>query len=333
MRITRDTLLKIARDTAAQRVRTHRRLICVYLTGSLLTDEPLLGGTGDIDLICVHDSEPLQRREIVRLVDEVHLDIGHFSQADFSQPRHLRQEPWIGPTITSHPILLHDAAHWFDFTQAAVTAQFNNPDNTLARARALSEAARQSWLALRLSSEVTSGQVWHYLRALENAGNAFASLSGTPLTERRFWLGLAERAETLGRDTLATELVGLLLPQPLSAADWQAWQAPWQAAFTAAGESTDCPPRLQPARWPYYAHAAAALFESTPTVSVWLALRTWTQAAALLPTDHPSLADWRGVLGSLGFDHAGFSARLDAFDAYLDRLEETLDEWGEANGT
>ena len=332
MRITRDTLLKIARDTAAQRVRTHRRLICVYLTGSLLSEEPLLGGTGDIDLMCVHDSEPPQRREIVRLVDEIHLDIGHISQADFNQPRHLRQDPWLGPTITSHPMLLHDAAHWFDFTQAAVTAQFTAPENVLARAHVLSEAARQAWLALRLSGEVTPDQVWSYLKALENAGNAFAALSGSPLSERRFWSGLTERAETLGRPALAYGSVRSAAAPTLSAADWQAWQSPWQAAFAAAGASPDCPPRLHPARWLYYERAAAALFESLPSASVWIALRTWAQAAMLLPADDPAQPAWHAVIQSLGLDRPGFSARLDTFDTYLDSLEETLDDWGQANG-
>lgn len=346
MRITRDTLLKIARDTAAQRVRTHHRLICVYLTGSLLTEEPLLGGTGDIDLMCVHDSEPPLRREIVRLVDEIHLDIGHISQADFSQPRHLRQDPWLGPTITSHPILLHDAAHWFDFTQAAVSAQFNSPENVLARAHVLSEAARQAWLDLRLSGEasltqqgvtpavqvVAPDQVWSYLKAIENAGNAFASLSGSPLAERRFWSGLTERAETLGRPGLASGLVDLLLPQPLSPPDWQAWLSPWQAAFAAAGASPDSPPRLHPARWLYYERAAVSFFETLPSAAVWLGLRTWAQAAMLLPADDPSQPAWRAALQSLGLDRPGFSARLDTFDTYLDNLEETLDDWGHANG-
>jgi len=332
MRITRDALLKIARDTAAQRVRTHRRLICIYLTGSLLTEEPLLGGATDIDLICVHDSEPTVRREIVRLVDEVHLDIGHYTQADFDQPRHLRQDPWLGPYITSHPLLLHDSAHWFDFTQAAITAQFNSPENTLGRARAMSETARQAWLALRLAGEVTPEQVWSYLRALENAGNAFASLSGAPLTERRFWLALPERAETLGRPGLAAGLLDLVLPEALSAEDWEAWQPHWQAALSAAAANPGCPARLHSARQPYYQRAAAALFESQPAASAWLALRTWTQAATLLPAGDASLAAWLSVLSSTGLDGPGFSARLDSFDAYLDGLEETLDEWGKANG-
>ena len=58
MRLTRETLIKIARDTAEQRVQISRRIICIYLVGSVLSDSPLLGGTTDIDLIIIHDSEP-----------------------------------------------------------------------------------------------------------------------------------------------------------------------------------------------------------------------------------------------------------------------------------
>ena len=73
-------------------------------------------------------------------------------------------------------------------------------------------------------------------------------------------------------------------------------------------------------------------YPALPVASAWLALRTWSQAAALLPAEDPSQPAWHAVLQSLGLDHPGFSARLDAFDAYLDSLEETLDDWGQANG-
>ena len=54
MRITRETLLKIAKDTVTQQVRSRHDLVSVFLIGSLLTDDPLLGGTTDIDLIFIH---------------------------------------------------------------------------------------------------------------------------------------------------------------------------------------------------------------------------------------------------------------------------------------
>jgi hypothetical protein len=332
MRITRETLLKIARDTAAQRVRASHRIVCVYLTGSLLNEEPLIGGTADIDLIIVHDGEPAYRREIVPLVDEIHLDIGHYSQSDFDHPRQLRQDPWRGSFIVSHPILLHDSAHWFDFTQATITSQFNSPENILARARSLEESARQAWMQLRLTHAAANpADTWGYLRAVEDAGNAFATLAGNPLPERRFWLDLAERATGLNHPELASDLLELLLPEPVDAETWQIWQPNWHAALAGAAESPVCPPRLHPARRAYYERAAAAQFEDQPAPAAWLALRTWTQAAALLP-ETPARAAWQAVIESLGLAGPAFSERLDAFDHYLDHLEETLDEWGRASG-
>ena len=45
MRITRDTLLKIARDTVDSRTRQDRTIMAVYLSGSLLENDFQLGGT------------------------------------------------------------------------------------------------------------------------------------------------------------------------------------------------------------------------------------------------------------------------------------------------
>ena len=42
--------------------------------------------------------------------------------------------------------------------------------------------------------------------------------------------------------------------------------------------------------------------------------------------------EWQQALAVVGLDAAGFSTRLDALDAYLDGVEETVDEWGRANG-
>jgi tRNA nucleotidyltransferase (CCA-adding enzyme) len=44
-------------------------VISIYMTGSLRRDDPLLGGTADIDLYIVHDSKPEAEREVVRLSD------------------------------------------------------------------------------------------------------------------------------------------------------------------------------------------------------------------------------------------------------------------------
>ncbi len=339
MRITRETLLKIARDTSAERVRINRRIICVYLTGSLLNEEPLLGGTGDIDLFIIHDSQPAAEREVVRLSDEIHLDIAHLSQDAFLHPRQLRTHPWISPFIVSHPQVYHDSQHWFEFAQAAITSQFNQPDNVVQRGRQLAEAARQFWLDTSADSRLAPAQVWNFLKALEDAANAIATLTGSPLTERRFWLEFPSRTLTLGRPALSERLLELFTPQPVSDEDWLGWQPAWKDVLQAAGLAPDCPPHLLPSRHPYYLRAAAKLRETHPAAALWILLRTWTRSACLLAgrqaagwDSSPQRTAWLAALQTLGLDEAGFTVRLEALDGYLDAVEETLDDYASQMG-
>ena len=338
MRITRETLIKLAQDTTAERVRLNRRIICVYLTGSLLHDEPLLGGTGDIDLFVIHDSQPAVDREVVRLSDEIHLDIAHLSQDVFQHPRLLRTHPWISPFIVSHPLVYHDTQHWFEFTQASITAQFNQPDNVVQRGRQLADSARRTWLdasAAPAEASLAPAQVWNFLKALEEAANAIATLTGNPLTERRFLLEFPQRALTLGRPTLSSGLLELFSPQQAADDVWESWQPAWKEALQAVGQAADCPPHLLPARHAYYLRAAASLREVNPAAALWILLRTWTRSACLLASHLAAPWEsepWLAVLQTLGLDGDGFRQRLVAMDGYLDTVEETLDEWASQMG-
>ena len=47
MRITKDMLLNIAQDTVTKRVQEDPSIMAAYLHGSILSEEPLLGGTTD----------------------------------------------------------------------------------------------------------------------------------------------------------------------------------------------------------------------------------------------------------------------------------------------
>jgi hypothetical protein len=334
MRITRDTLLKIARDTAAQRVRVSRRVRCIYLTGSCLSEEPLLGGCADIDLVIVEDGAPLQAREVVRLNDEVSLDISHYAQEDFQQPRHLRVDPWLGPILYNKPMVLHDSNHWFDYIQASTGAQFLQPDNVLARGRKLAEMARQSWLELSMGGmSDPARQIYAFYKALENAGNAFASLTGIPLTERRFMLNLNQRATAIQQIDLCTALMHLATGDAeVTDEDWQGWLSQWEAALAAAGAMETNPIRLAPARQHYYTRSAAALWNEHPTAAFWIMARTWSQSAAHLPEESPHRASFAQLCQKVGLDEAGFEKRLEELDRALDRVEETLDIWARKNG-
>ncbi|HSF80177.1 MAG TPA: hypothetical protein VLA49_03025 [Anaerolineales bacterium] len=333
MRINRGTLLRIARDTVNQRVRKDRGLLSAYLCGSLLGDDYLLGGTADIDLTFVHIDSPPQEREIVGLTDEVHLDIAHYPQKEFSQARRLRTHPWLGPTIFSCQIL-HDPQHFMDFTQASVRGQFDRADYVLGRARSQAEHARQIWMGFYRETPQQPGppELALYLRAVGHAANAIASLSGPPVAERRLLLEFTRRAEAVGRPGLQPGLLGLLGAPNVDGEILKSWLGDWQACLESIPQE-NAPARLHPARTGYYRRGFEALLAGTePMTILWPLLRTWTEAVEMLPPDSVSSQSWEQALGTLSLTDTGFAERVEALDAYLDMVEETLEGWAQAAG-
>lgn len=335
MRITRDILLKAARTAVTQRTMYNHHVICIYLTGSLLMEEPLLGGTTDIDLFFIHDSDQPVQREVEKITEDIHLDIAHLSQAVFHQPRSLRVDPWIGPFLCQNPVVLHDQQHWFEFTQASVCSQFNQPENALLRARPMADEARSLWMKLHLGGAANEVEwVSMYLKALERAGNTIATLTGFPLTERRFFLLLPERAQMLGRPGMAAGLADLISGDPVSEETWKTWFGHWNTALKSVQTGGSAvPAQLQPCRLNYYTRAAEALFAHVPTAAVWLLLRTWTKSLSATSAAPAALPpEFEGVLRTLGLDQDHFETRLASLDSYLDQLEETIEVWSRENG-
>ncbi|MHB8112759.1 MAG: hypothetical protein ACYDHA_04785 [Bellilinea sp.] len=333
MRITREALHAIAHDSAEKYARRYRGLACIYLTGSLLSDSPLLGGTTDIDLVCVHTSTPAYPREVVHLSDEVHLDIAHYSQTVFHQPRHLRVDPWVGSHLVNNAAALYDTQHWFEFTQASAGAQFNQPENVVTRARKLAENARQSWMSLHLQPDPSApARLLIYLSALENAANSITVIHAAPLTERRFILQFPEYAQAVGRPGMAAGLLDLFTPDGYSAQDLTKWFEPWKESLQAASQIEEVSPRLAPTRLLYYERAAAALNEENTPAALWLVLRTWTRVVNALPPDARQQTPWVDACHELGLSDKPFDERLALLDSYLDGVEETLDEWAKKYG-
>jgi hypothetical protein len=331
MRITRESLLKLARETAQQRAYMTRSLICVYLTGSLLESEPLLGGATDIDLVFIHSGAPPASREVVRFTNEVSLDICHLNQEVFHQPRKLREDPWLGSFMCLDPVCLHDVQHWFEFTQASVGAQFWQPENVLQRARSQADSARRLWMGLPAESGYTR-RLLNYLKAVEQAANTVACLNGGPLTERRFLLNFPARAEAIGHPGLAGGLVDLFTARLPEENEWPALTQAWEEALVASGKSYGCPPRLSLDRLAYYTRAVASMQSDHPAAAMWLILRTWTRTLHHLPPDSPTRAAWLPFAGLFGLEETGLDPRHDQLDAYLDAVEETLEDWGKKNG-
>ncbi len=125
MRVTRESLIRIAKETSQERSYNDHGIVAAYLTGSLISDgDPMLGGTTDIDLVLVHATQPGVVREIVKLTPDFHLDIRHRTKSDFKSPRELRTDPLLGYEMYD-PLLLAERGKFFEFVQAGRRAGFH----------------------------------------------------------------------------------------------------------------------------------------------------------------------------------------------------------------
>lgn len=331
MRITLDTLLKIAKDTVNQRARP-LGLIGAYLHGSLLTDKPLLGGTADIDLFFIHIDDYPVEREIVRLSEDVHLDITHHNRSFYRQARELRRHPWMGPTMYSCKAL-YDPQHFIDFIQASVRGQYNHPENVLSRSRQLVEEARQIWFTFEETPYLSEAdKLNNYLTALKYSANSIAIFSGSPLPIRRLLEYLSERAEAIEHGGFYPGLLGLMGASKVDLETITSWLPAWKTTYQSLPADT-APAALHPVRLSYYQKGIEALLASEkPLNALWPLLVTWTQAASLLPADHASVAPWKEAADKLGLTGDSLKERLVAFDQYLDSIEDTLESWANKNG-
>jgi hypothetical protein len=332
MRITRNMVLKIANDTVDQHSSTDRSLLAVYLQGSLLSDSPLIGNTADIDLFFVHTDDVAIAREIVRISDEVHLDISHHSHMVYRQPRELRVHSWLGPAIYNCKIM-YDPQHFIDFVQASVRGQFTNPENVLSRVQKLAGHAREMWESFYTDPHPPSPQdASLYLHALEHVANAVAGLSGQNLTERRFLLDLPARAQAVNKTGLYAGFLGLLGAPAVDADVMRSWLPDWRDTY-AALPASGTPIRLHPHRWLYYERAVDAILNNpNPHDALWPLWRTWTHAICALPADTLHRSAWQQAGERLGLLGPAFSEKVKGLDAYLDTVEELLETWARENG-
>src|SRR5574340_1250829 len=248
MRVTREALLRNAKQTAQERAFNDRDIVAAYLTGSLATDtEPMLGGAADIDIIFVHASEPENGREFVKLTPDFHVDIAHRAKLEFKSPRELRGDPWLGWEMFA-PILLYEREKFFDFVQAALRAgfEFEGPALTLQRCRVMLSHGRQIWMDLTdVGEKAGPREVAKYMKSLFHAGNAVAELSGPPLFERRFLLEFPAKAEAIERPGLAAGLKGLAgIESGFDAGIAKSWLRDWEDSFLAGSAEPGMDPRI-----------------------------------------------------------------------------------------
>jgi hypothetical protein len=334
LRITQDLLQKYARETIKRRLRGELDLQAAYLTGSVLSDSPLLGGTTDIDLVLVHKYQILVTRECQRLTPEVSLDVFHTLRDDYEDHKHLRHDPFLGYPLTNNNILLYDHEHWLEFIQAGVSANFHRPDNVLVRVNGLLSEARERWLELMQSPD-TSYQDWleGYLGILSLAANAVAGLIGPPLTTRRFLLDFKARVDTLGTPKVLVGFYGLLGWSDAVNEHLLDWIDAFGGDLASLPEDSNLPVQLAPCRHRYYLDAIKALAESaSPEQAVWPLFHTWLDVQLASKNTLPHAKLWESFLEALGLTSDNASQKIEALDAYLDSLEMIIESWSDEYG-
>lgn len=332
MRLTKDLLIRFAKTHVAERLQKKPRPLCIYLTGSVCSDDFLLGGSTDIDLVFVHNIQPAEERELIPLTPDVHLDIWHYDITRFEQPRQLRRDVWIGSFLCENPLVLHDNGHWFEFTQASVCAQFFRPENALLRSQPLIDSARQRWM------ECFSGThkpgiftLRAYLRSIEDAANALACLVGLPLAERRLFSQFALRAQAAGLPSLPGTLAELVTSPAVTDEAWQDWRNQWKDSLTQVSAQENCPIEISSSRHTYLLHAASSTWEKSPAGALWLMLKTWTDAAVLLPKDSPLLEKFNEMCSMLELTPDFYSRRMEFLDRFLEEIEAYFDSFKHKN--
>ena len=336
MRVTRESLIRIAKENAQERAFNDRDLVAAYLTGSLVSDtDPMLGGTADIDLVLVHNQRPGIIREVVKLTPDFHLDILHRSKDEFKSPRELRVDPILGYEMYD-PTLLYQREKFFEFVQAGLRAgfEFHAPALVLSRCRKLLAEARKGWIDLSDIRKDKAGpiQVKQFLQAVYHAANAIAELNGGPLAERRFLLEFPSRGQAAERPEFTATLFNLIGASNLNAAVIISnWIPDWKIAFLAAAENAKVDQHVHSARLNYYEKAFEVLLAGeSPLASLWPLIHTWTLAANVLENDQ--IKPWQIACEQLGLLGNGFEQRVSDLDHYLDEIEICFDEIAAANG-
>jgi predicted nucleotidyltransferase len=336
MRVSRESLIRIAKENAQERAYNNHEIIAAYLTGSLVSADvdPMIGGTADIDLVFVHANPPGVRREIVKLTADFHLDISHRSRSEFKSPRDLRADPWLGYELYD-PMLLYEREKFFEFVQAGLRAgfEFGAPALTLLRCRKLLAEARKDWIDLMDVDETKVGprEVSQYLHSVQNAANAIVVLSNPPSQDRRLLLDFPSRAQAAEKPEITGALLSLIGINQFDANILSSWLPDWEQSFLAAAEHPKVDLRVHAARLNYYEKAMQAILEGDmPVAALWPMLLTWTLSTeALVDSAHEK---WDGACKHLGLAGKEFVNKAEALDHFIDTVEVYLDELATANG-
>ena len=331
--IERATLIKIARDTAARRMAERPSLLSAYLIGSVAADEPLLGQATDIDLVLIDLDPPATPREVIRLTDQVVLDIHHRARDEYANPKSLRRHPWLGPEL-AEPIFLADPRHFFELAQSSARGQFYRAEYVAARARTFLAWARAALhIGLLPGAEPEAPVSLADLgQALLFAANAGITLAGFPGAGRRLVMKLEAAAGKLGAPELYDEFMALFGGPSFPPVEGEGFLSDWLAAYQAGQSATD--ESIYPARRSIYERGFRAQFQADRAAeTLWLMLVTWNACMGNVPAGVTHEPRWDAFLDRLGLlDPAARAARIRQAIDYVSLVDRLVEAWAADNG-
>lgn len=327
MRITPQKLWAWARQFARE-LQGKPDLLTIYLSGSLLSRSPLLGGTTDIDLVCIWNHSPQWPQELRLLPAGVALDIRHYPRTRFEPARGLRTDPWMGTEVAAAQPLW-DPRHFFDRVQANVRSHFLDPEIAFRRAWSLLSRAREIWLQLPSYRDL-SVFVEHGLQVIYQAAHVPATLRGYVLPPRRFLQAFGVLTQMFNQPHWMASVLQLLGAPHISPQQLHDWLEPWSRTFDAALATQPVrDPVLHPARKTYFALGIQALLQSEPPMQALYPLMwTWTLAAQRLAEDQRG--PWLEAVQALGWHQR--EAWMTHLDTWLDEQEAFLEQWAQTHG-
>lgn len=331
MKVSKERLLKITETFLSKRLKTDRGIVCVYLIGSMLTEDPFINGTTDVDLVVVHNQPVMDRREILSITEAVTLDLHHIEQSYYSPPRKIRKDPWIGSSLCFDPILLYGKGHWFEFAQASVEAGFFSPEYVIYRSRLFSNEARTLLTDLgNIIHHGSSAYTAAYLKILENSCNAIASLYKMPLTDRTMMKQFKTSADALEHPELTADLFELILGQNDPSPFFDYFFNSWQYYLEYLGSSEYASEKMRTNRIQYYTAPVSYYWNEHLTSALWIMAKTWSSVAQSLQLDGNEY--YESLCSILEIGPQFYSQRRQQMEAFVDKVEELQTEWEISQG-
>ena len=330
MKINRQVLEDIARKTADQCAVDEPWVHAIYLTGSVVNGEPLIGGTADIDLVIVHDEE-MEGRELRRITEDVHVDILHQPLSFYKDGRNLRSNPVWGHTLF-YCLPLYDPKHFLNIVQASVRGMYKDPVFAGERVDSLLTKARGAWLEFHnLGMGGGKEASWKYLNAVKDCVNAVACINNGPLSTRGFMMQYKKEVDEIGLPGLYQGLLGLLGGFEIEETLPSEWLDDWKEVLCSIVGKEGLE-EIGREKQSYYFKAVETLLDSEDSsYALWPVLYTWN-LAILNTEDKAALSKWEAVFSKLGLCGEGMAERLEGLDLYLDQVEALVNDWKQHNG-